>query len=240
MKTVTPMKRLLDENKAARQKHPVTYILHCYKCTNVKLKNSNPVLAQLLSGQTDEWCEHPSISDATETCPSSTDYMCGFFEGSVSFSLPFVGGSKVTIQKRGCLKVESNKGINQCHQIGSDAERKFVGVVLSVLSEVSEVNVDGKICVCGTDLCDANCNGVAIGPVCLSIPVAVVLGIVGSIFSLLLVTCCCCCCCCACCKSRRPHIVTVGMPRVTVMTLPETAGSAPPYSRLQDEEMPAK
>ena len=64
------------------------------------------------------------------------------------------------------MKVDSNSGINQCKPVGSDNERKFVGAVLSVLTETArDVKVDGKMCVCGTDLCDANCNGVAIGPV---------------------------------------------------------------------------
>ena len=61
------------------------------------------------------------------------------------------------------MKVDTNTGLNECNPIGSDSERKFAGEILSVLSEVSDVEVDGKVCACGTDLCDANCSGVAIG-----------------------------------------------------------------------------
>ena len=76
-----------------------------------------------------------------------------------------VGTTKATVQKRGCVQVDSNAGINTCREIGSNEEREFLGGVLSVLSdEVSDVNVDGKMCVCGTSYCDANCDGVAIGP----------------------------------------------------------------------------
>ena len=72
----------------------------------------------------------------------------------------------MTVQKRGCLKVDSNSGINQCKPVGTENERKFVGAVLSVLAETTRnVKVDGKMCLCGTDLCDANCKGVALGPV---------------------------------------------------------------------------
>jgi len=64
------------------------------------------------------------------------------------------------------MKVDSNSRINQCKPVGSKNERKFVGTVLSLLTEMARnVKIDGKICVCGTDLCDANCKGVAIGPV---------------------------------------------------------------------------
>ena len=72
----------------------------------------------------------------------------------------------MTVQKRGCMKVDSNSRINQCKPVGSENQRKCVGVVLSMLAEpVTNMKVDGKMCVCGTDLCDANCKGVAIGPV---------------------------------------------------------------------------
>ena len=63
--------------------------LQCYKCTNVKLETSNPLLEKLLQGQTQKWCERPSVSDTTETCPSTTGYMCSYFEGSISFELLF-------------------------------------------------------------------------------------------------------------------------------------------------------
>ena len=76
-----------------------------------------------------------------------------------------VGTSEVTVESRGCMKVHKNTVLNKCKPIGSDSERKFAGEVLSVLSEVSGVEVDGKVCYCGTDLCDTNCNGVAIGTV---------------------------------------------------------------------------
>ncbi|KAK2179879.1 hypothetical protein NP493_467g02021 [Ridgeia piscesae] len=214
--------------------------LQCYKCTNVKLENSNPLLKNLLPGQTQKWCEHPSVSDTTETCPSATDYMCSFFEGSISFALvsSALGDYRVTVQKRGCMKVDSNSRINQCKPVGSKNERKFVGTVLSLLTEMARnVKIDGKICVCGTDLCDANCKGVAIGPVCLSLPVAIVLGIVSGILALLIVTCCC-CCCCTCCKSRRPQFISVGLPVFTTVTLPQASamGAVSPYSHLQEEE----
>ncbi|KAI0221935.1 hypothetical protein LSAT2_026818 [Lamellibrachia satsuma] len=144
--------------------------LQCYKCANVKL--DNPILKKNFSRESDQWCEHPSSDDATETCPSRTDYMCGYFEGNISFHVPLVGTSEVTVESRGCMKVHKNTVLNKCKPIGSDSERKFAGEVLSVLSEVSGVEVDGKVCYCGTDLCDTNCNGVAIGTVCLFLPMA--------------------------------------------------------------------
>ena len=67
------------------------------------------------------------------------------------------------------MKVNQTQGeaINQCKPVDSDDdnEREFVGAVLSVLPE-SATNmtldkIDGEMCVCGTDLCDANCKGVA-------------------------------------------------------------------------------
>ncbi|KAI0224413.1 hypothetical protein LSAT2_024577 [Lamellibrachia satsuma] len=212
--------------------------LRCYKCSNVKF--DNPLVKKLFSRKSDQWCEHPSSDDATETCPSRTDYMCGYFEGSISFHVPLVGTSKVTVESRGCMKVDTNIGLNKCNPIGSDSERKFAGEVLSVLSEVSDVEVDGKLCACGTDLCDANCSGVAIGTLCLSLPVAIVLGILNVIIGLLLITCCCCCCCCVCCKNRRPAAITVntGFPQVSMMSLPHASNnghSVPPYSRLEEE-----
>ncbi|KAI0233042.1 hypothetical protein LSAT2_016688 [Lamellibrachia satsuma] len=219
--------------------------LQCYKCANVKV--DNPILKKFFSGESDQWCEHPSSDDATETCPSRTDYvwllrrkhllLCTISYFSVHVS---VGTSKVTVESRGCMKVDTNTGLNECNPIGSDSERKFAGEILSVLSEVSDVEVDGKVCACGTDLCDANCNGVAIGTFCLSLPVAIVLGILNVIIGLLLITCCCCCCCCVCCKNRRPAIIAVntGLPQVTVMSLPQESASGhsvPPYSRLEEE-----
>ncbi|KAI0233043.1 hypothetical protein LSAT2_016689 [Lamellibrachia satsuma] len=205
--------------------------LQCYKCANVKL--DNPLLKKF-SGESDQWCEHPSSDDATETCPSRTDYMCGYFEGSISFRVPLVGTSKVTVESRGCMKVHKNTVLNKCNPIGSDSERKFAREVLSVLSNVSDVEVDGKLCTCGTDLCDTNCNGVVIGTLCLPLPVAILLGVLNVIIGLLLITCCCCCCCCVCCKNHRPAIITVntGLPQVTVMSLPQ---ESVPYSRLEEE-----
>ena len=78
----------------------------------------------------------------------------------------------MTVQKRGCMKVNQTQGkvINHCKPIDSDDEdeRTFVGTVLSVLPETATNmtldKIDGKLCVCGTDLCDANCKGVAIFP----------------------------------------------------------------------------
>ncbi|KAI0238280.1 hypothetical protein LSAT2_011063 [Lamellibrachia satsuma] len=74
----------------------------------------------------------------------------------------------------------------------------------------------------------------------LSLPVAIVLGILNVIIGLLLITCCCCCCCCACCKNRRPAAITVntGFPQVSMMSLPQGSNnghSVPPYSRLEEE-----
>ena len=62
------------------------------------------------------------------------------------------------------MKVHINTVLNKCKPIGSDSERKFAGEVLSVLSEVSDVELYGNVCACGTDLCDttSKCSGVAI------------------------------------------------------------------------------
>ena len=72
-----------------------------------------------------------------------------------------------------------NTGIDSCQEIGSDVETKFVGEVLSVFTEVNNVEIDGKMCLCGTDRCDVkddveddveddvkddDCDDVSIGP----------------------------------------------------------------------------
>ena len=63
-----------------------TSTLQCYKCADVKLEKSNQTLKKNFNGESDQWCEHPSSDDATETC--QTDYVCGYFEGSISFYVP--------------------------------------------------------------------------------------------------------------------------------------------------------
>ena len=60
--------------------------LQCYKCTSVRLENNKLLLNILPQGRTHKSCKHLSVSDAFETCPSSTGYVCSFFEGSVSFA----------------------------------------------------------------------------------------------------------------------------------------------------------
>ena len=59
------------------------------------------------------------------------------------------------------MKVKSSTTSNHCKPVDNDDEdeRMFVGTVLTLLSEPAvNLTVDGKICVCGTDLCDATCN----------------------------------------------------------------------------------
>ena len=70
----------------------------------------------------------------------------------------------------------SHTGDESCQKIGSDDYREFVGEVLSMLPEVSSVEVDGKMHLCGNDSCyvghddcdddvsDDDCDGVSIGP----------------------------------------------------------------------------
>jgi len=77
---------------------------------------------------------------------------------------------------------------------------------LTFLGKVSlnkgTVNKEGRLC--GLCLFKWLCFSYSV-----SLPVAIVLGIVSGILALLIVTCCCCCCCCCtCCKSRRPQFIS--------------------------------
>ena len=62
--------------------------LRCYTCTSIRLEDNKLLLEYLphqSRGHTHKSCKHLSVSDAFETCPNSTGYMCSFFEGRVSF-----------------------------------------------------------------------------------------------------------------------------------------------------------
>ena len=73
--------------------------------------------------------------------------------------------------------MRANTAIGSCQEIGTDDYREFVGKVFSDVSEVSIVEVAGKMCLCGSDSCDAinndvinndvinnDCDDVSIGP----------------------------------------------------------------------------
>ena len=65
--------------------------------------------------------------------------------------------------------MRANTAIGSCQEIGTDDYREFVEEVFSDVSEseVSIVEVAGKMCLCRTDSCDAinnDCDAVSIGP----------------------------------------------------------------------------
>ena len=67
-----------------------------------------------------------------------------------------VGDTKVTLQYRGCSGGIVSDG---CHTASTSDLKGITGKLLKTFSP----KMSGKVCYCGSDLCDPRCDGVMIG-----------------------------------------------------------------------------
>ncbi|CAH1802417.1 unnamed protein product [Owenia fusiformis] len=167
--------------------------LRCFQCVDVA--GSSDLTSS--TGHSDPSCRNAPSSSAE--CQSGE--VCGYSKGSVQGHL-FVT-AEVNAVVRGCMPLLDRDTSMGCH---SNKEASgIISEVLSSLSELGDVKVDGEVCYCDTDLCVPECDGAYIGQFCVKKWMFAVAGVGVLLVIILLCTCCCCCCgCCgSCCKKRQ-------------------------------------
>jgi len=198
------------------------YGLQCYECINIELQSSyNP-----FSGKTNPACGSDPSSTNLVTCPSDTN-ACGSVDGQIKAKFPDpLGTFTAQIQVRGCVQDDSLGG---CRKVDGTVTG-LISEILSILSGISDVSLDGQMCTCKWDRCVLCDEGVFVAGYCvkywmLGLTIGVAVGML-----LLLVTCCCCCCCGTCCQKRRQGvIITNAVPYQPLLVSP-AYGSSPGLS----------
>lgn len=189
--------------------------LQCFQCSNMEMDGSNDFLRSLFKGNTDPGCKSADTSTAGECPQDGQRYKCGYVDAKVTQNV-LVGKVSMKVQNRECVVTDQPDG---CYTGNQDLK----DVANTVLSDMTGVELDGKVCYCSEDLCDAECGGNywLIGNWCAKKWVLVLLGIASLIvLGLLLSCCCCCCCCCRCCKSTpQGRVIVASTPMMTTTSV---------------------
>ena len=210
----------------------VGHALECYQCSNVETDGSNSFLRELFKGNSDPNCASASTSPSGQ-CPSDYGYKCGYADVKVTQNV-VVGKISYKIQTRQCVQTSLDNG---CYTSDEDVE----DIANNILSTLTGVEVDGKVCYCSDDLCDAECGGNywLIEEWCAPKWAVVIIGIIMLIVAGLLLSCCCCCCCCGgcCCCRKTPsgQVIMTQTPMMTSTTVAYApAGQAPGVQGMEN------
>ncbi|CAH1796524.1 unnamed protein product [Owenia fusiformis] len=163
--------------------------LQCYQCVDVA--GSSDLISS--TGHSDPSCRNAPTSSAE--CQSGQ--VCGYSMGSIQGHLIEMT-AEVNAVIRGCMPLLDSDTTMGCHK--NEEASGVISKVLSSLSDLGDVHVDGEVCYCDTDFCQPECDGLYVGEMCVQKWVFIVAGIGLLLVIILVCTCCCCCGCCGCCQ----------------------------------------